>query len=155
GRTRRRVRDRGDAPGDPHDPDAGYLTIVPPAHWSGMIPDKATDPRFLLVDRRRRQLRFEGIKERERHPGDAGLSCKVEPIRREEGPVNIYLAVLHVRYPATGPRSVSGGHHGDEWEVPLLPRPTRFERYNNDWRKAAAKDLRDQIREVMATANVE
>src|SRR5262249_46776510 len=115
GWTPRQIRERGDALVDPDDPDVIYLTVIPRVHWDELLPDKPTDRGFLPVDLRRRRLHFEGLKERYRIPGDAVLACKVEPLKKEAGPVQMYLAVLRVRYPADGPASVSGGHHGDEW----------------------------------------
>jgi hypothetical protein len=88
-----------------------------------------------------------GMKERFRLPGDAIL-CAVEPMHPEAGRWTMHLTVVKVRCPA-GLVSISGGQHGEEWEIPFLPRPTVFRKFNRAYRLAMAERLRDQIRALM------
>jgi hypothetical protein len=82
-------------------------------------------------------------------PAGAVLTCEVVPMMPHTGSWNFYAVVLTVRYPADAPASVVGGRRGDEWEVPLLPRPTRFRRYGNAYRQDLAEDLREEIEELL------
>ena len=100
----------------------------------------------------RGRLLFEGLKERYIIPADAVLDCRVEPMMPHTGNWNFFAVVLTVRYPMGVPASVTGGRRDDEWEVPFLPRPTRFRRYNTAYRRALARDLRDEIEDMLDQA---
>ena len=140
---------RGDALVSIDEPDARFIDIVPRSQWHQLVPDKAIDRGLLLVDRANRRLLFEGVKERYVIPADAIVDCDVEPMMPHTGNWNFYAVVLRVRYPVDAPASVAGGHRGEKWEVPLLPRPTQFRRYSAAYRRELAETLRDDIEELL------
>ena len=74
---RREIRQRPDAIVQA-DADTLFVEIVPRSNWNRMMWRTETDMGFLEVDIARRELRFEGDKERFRVPVDALLSCEVE-----------------------------------------------------------------------------
>ncbi|HKB03211.1 MAG TPA: hypothetical protein VKD90_13375 [Gemmataceae bacterium] len=143
-----RIAQRADALVSGEGPDARFVEVVPRAHWHQVIPDKPADRGLLRLDRAGGRLLFEGLKERYVIPADAVVGCVVEPILPHTGNWNIYVLVLTVRYPADAPGSLTGGRRGDAWEVPLLPRPTEFHRYNSSCRRALAEELRAEVDEV-------
>ena len=66
-------------------PDAIYVEIVPRAHWAGLLQDRATDGGLLLIDEKRQELRFEGMKQRYRVPTAAIVNCKAEVTQPQAG----------------------------------------------------------------------
>ena len=148
GRVRRWLGQRPDALVPADDPAARFVDVVPRFQWHQTIPDKAADRGLLALDRAGRRLLFEGLKERYVIPAAAVVDCRVEAMLPHTGRWNFYAVVLTVRYPEDAMPSVTGGRRGDEWEVPLLPRPTRFRRYNSAYRRALAEGLRAEIEEV-------
>jgi hypothetical protein len=143
---------RADAIVSATDPDARFIDIVPRVQWHQLIPDKATDRGLFAIDERRRRLLFEGLKERYVIPAEAVISCAVEPMMPHTGSWNFFAVVLTVRYPATAPVSITGGRREEEWEIPLLPRPTRFVRYSTAYRRCLAESLRIDIEEFLDRA---
>jgi hypothetical protein len=136
----------------PADPEARFVDIVPRVQWHQLVPDKATDRGFFSIDERHGRLLFEGLKERYVIPANAVISCAVEPMMPHTGNWNFYACVLTVRYPASAPASVTGGRRDDEWEIPLLARPTRFVRYSTAYRRLLADSLRADIEEFLEWA---
>jgi hypothetical protein len=63
---------------EPNDPDALFIEVVPKLNWGKMMLDNADDIGLLLVDKARREVRFEGDKERWRVPAGSITSCEVE-----------------------------------------------------------------------------
>jgi hypothetical protein len=57
------------------------------------------------------------------------------------GSWNFFAVVIRVRYPEDAPSSVIGGRRDNEWEIPILPRPTQFRRYSSAYRRALADAL--------------
>jgi hypothetical protein len=143
---------RAEALVTPADPEARFVDIVPRVQWHQLIPDKATDRGLFSIDARRGRLQFEGLKERYVIPTDAVISCAVEPMMPHTGNWNFFAVVLTVRYPPSAPASVTGGRRDDEWEIPLLPRPTRFVRYSTAYRRLLAESLRADIEEFLERA---
>ena len=70
---------------DPDDPEAIFVQIVPRCNWGRVMLETATDVGFLKVDENRREILFEGDKERYCIPGQAIISCNVEQIIYGEG----------------------------------------------------------------------
>ena len=131
---------RADALVTPADPEARFVDVVPRVQWHQLVPDKATDRGLFSIDERHGRLVFEGLKERYVIPTEAVLSLRlVEPMMPHTGNWNFYACVLTVRYPASAPASVTGGRRDDEWEIPFLPRPTRFVRYQHRVSAAAGR----------------
>jgi hypothetical protein len=65
-RAKREIRSRPDWIVDPDDPEAMFVQIVPRCNWGRIMLETATDVGFLKVDASRREILFEGDKERYR-----------------------------------------------------------------------------------------
>ncbi len=154
-RLRALVSQRPDALVAADDPAARVVDVVPRMQWHQIPLDKAADRGLLLVDRPRRRLLFEGLKERYVIPAAAVLSAAVEPLLPANSFVNFFAVVLQVRYPAAAGASVAGGHRDDVWEIPLLILPTEFRRYNTAYRRALAESVCDEIAEVLGRVSHE
>jgi hypothetical protein len=86
---------------DPDDPEAIFVQIVPRCNWGRVMLETATDVGFLKVDENRREILFEGDKERYCIPGQAIISCNVEQILYGEGTagrMTQYTTVLCAHY---------------------------------------------------------
>jgi hypothetical protein len=70
---------------DANDPDAIFVEIVPKLTWGKMMLENASDVGLLVVDKARREIRFEGDKERWRVPANAITGCEVEKFVQGEG----------------------------------------------------------------------
>src|SRR5439155_10658453 len=99
---------------DPNHPDAILAEVIPRRNWGQLMLENADDQGFLLVDAERRQLLFEGDKQRYRIPADAILSCDVEAMNKgsenDSRSVPVALVVVSFRDDRLGER-----------EVPFLP----------------------------------
>lgn len=130
--TRREFAQRPDCLVDPDDPEAIYVEIVPRAHWSKVMMDTASDMGFLKVDPRRREILFEGDKERYRIPAEAVESCDVEAFTApmdQQGTTVYQMAVLRARTP------------DGLWEAPLSRRHIAAKKRNNAVREEQADEL--------------
>ena len=97
----------------PEDPDALFVEVVPKLNWAKMTLENASDIGFLLVDRPRRQLLFEGDRERWRVPAAAITFCAVEEFvhgKGTAGALRIYFTVLRANRP------------NQFWEAPIRER---------------------------------
>src|SRR5262245_11452716 len=144
-RLRGIIAQRADPLVSADDPEGQFIDVVPRAQWHQLVPDKAADRGLLRVDVDGGRVLFEGLKERYAIPADAIVSCEVERMLPHTGNWNLFAAVLTVRYPASAPDSVIGGRRDDEWEIPLLPRTTKFRRYSTAYRRELAESLREEI----------
>src|SRR5882724_7225321 len=70
---------------DPADPDAIFVEVVPKMNWGKMMLDNASDVGLLIVDRQRREIRFEGDRERWRIPAAAITQCQFEKYVQGQG----------------------------------------------------------------------
>jgi hypothetical protein len=118
---------------DPNDPEALVVEIVPKLNWGKMMLENASDVGLMLVDRSRREIRFEGDKERWRIPAAAITHCAVEEfvLRQGEGRTKRYYVVLRAN------------HRSGFWEAPIRARGRSGSLPRNQ-KKAAA-----QIRELI------
>ncbi len=144
--TRQAIQWRPSAIVHPDDPEATYVDVVPGAYWSDLHSDRPGDVGFLKVDTAARQLLFEGVRQRYRIPGEALLSCEVEPINAAAGRFASYVTVIRTRDPHAPDEADASG---SRWEVPMLPRPTRFGKYGPVQRRGLPEALRDRIRKIM------
>jgi len=116
-KTRAEFLRRPDPIVDPNDPEAILVEIIPRRNWGQVMLENAEDQGFLLVDRERRQLLFEGDNQRYRIPARALVSSGVEVTDKnwENDPrsVPVGLVVTTFRDDRMGER-----------EVPFLPRRT-------------------------------
>ncbi|HEV3260396.1 MAG TPA: hypothetical protein VG013_26305 [Gemmataceae bacterium] len=116
-KTRTEFLQRPDAIVDPNNPDAILVEVIPRRNWGQLMLENAEDQGFLLVDRERRQLLFEGDNQRYRIPARALISSEVEVMNKnsesDQRGVPVASAVITFRDDRVGKR-----------EVPLLPRRT-------------------------------
>lgn len=103
GRARAAISMRADALVRPEDPDAVFVQVVPRERWGKLMLETASDVGFVKLDERRRELLFEGDRERYRIPGEAILGCEVEKVvygtAREPYETCVFLSVLRARGP--------------------------------------------------------
>jgi len=133
--ARREIGDRPDGLVNPEDPTAIFVEVVPRQNWGRLMLETATDVGFLLVDEERREVRFEGDRERFRIPAAAILSCEVEETtfgEGTEGAIRYYLTVIQADEPS------------GVWEVPLAYRGD-FGQLGARTREERALALRDRI----------
>jgi hypothetical protein len=98
---------------DPNDPEALFTEVVPKLNWGGTMLESASDIGFLKVDARRREILFEGDKQRFRIPAEAITYCALEFFVEGKGShaaTKIYYVVLRANRP------------NEFWEVPLRER---------------------------------
>jgi hypothetical protein len=132
----REIKRRPDAIVQP-DADSVFVDIVPRENWNKMMFRNAADTGFLVVDAQRREIRFEGDKERYRIPADALLSCEVEKsvltsTAKPTAP-GYFMVVLRAQ-------STSG-----VWEAPVSPRGFNSI-FNSKARLRAANALQAKIK---------
>gem|GEM_PF-6731449 len=126
------------------DADSVFVDIVPRENWNKMMFKSAADTGFLVVDAMRREIRFEGDKERYHIPADALLSCEVEKsvfssTAKPTAP-GYFMVVLRAQ-------SASG-----TWEAPVSPRGLNSV-FNSKGRLRAANMLKAKIK-ALKPANV-
>jgi hypothetical protein len=113
--AKREIRSRPNWIVDPDDPEARFVQIVPRCNWGRMMLETATDVGFLKIDKERREILFEGDKERYRIPGSAIIACDVEPIdygQGTSGGITQYTTVVHA-YCKSGMWENPIGQRGD------------------------------------------
>jgi hypothetical protein len=117
--------------------DAEFVEVVPRAHWGKAMLETATDVGLLRIDARRREILFEGDRERWRIPAGAVLNCAAEPAMPPGSAVLYYMLVLSVRT-AEGPRELS-----------LAVRATSLFPSGNAWRQAWAEQAAARVRQML------
>ena len=98
---------------NPDDAAATFVEVVPKLNWGKMKLESASDVGFLLLDKTRRELLFEGDKECYRIPATAITSCKVEVFVEGKGShaaTRFFYVVLQAHHP------------GGFWEAPIRRR---------------------------------
>jgi hypothetical protein len=113
-KTLAEFQNRPDSIVDLTNPDAILIEVVPRRNWGKLTLENAEDQGFLCVDQERRQLLFEGDKNRYRIPAEAVRSCEVEvmnPNESRSAPIACVVLTFH-------------DERIGEREVPLLPRRT-------------------------------
>jgi len=120
---------------DPNDPEARFVEIVPKLNWGKLMLESASDAGFLKLDRRRREILFEGDKQRWRIPAETITHCAVEVHVEGQGThaaTKVYFVVLRARQP------------GQFWEAPIRER-TGTGKLRSGRRKKAAFQLFETI----------
>jgi hypothetical protein len=81
---------------EPNDPDALFVEVVPKLNWGKVMLDNASDVGLLVVDKARREVRFEGDNERWRVPAASITSSEVENYVHGQGAgaTRIFYVVL-------------------------------------------------------------
>jgi len=98
---------------DPNHPEATFVEVVPKLNWGKVKLESASDVGFLLLDRTRGEILFEGDKECYRVPAAAVTSCEVEVFvegQGTHGATSMYYVVLRAH------------HAGGFWEAPIRKR---------------------------------
>ncbi len=97
---------------EPDDPDAIFVEIIPRINWGKVKLENATDIGLLVVDKWRKELRFEGDKARWRVPAAALVRCELESFLMGESEikVRVHCAVVYAM------------HNDGIWEMPLRER---------------------------------
>ena len=133
------VRQRPGALVHPDDPDAVYVGVVPRKNWGRLMLETAEDIGLLRIDPGRRELLFEGARQRWRIPGDSIESCELEeytvgppsPDRK-----NVFLlAVLRV------------SRDGGAWEAPLRPMQNTLVLPTAEAKRLRCRQLRRRVHE--------
>ncbi len=123
---------------EPNDPDALFVEVVPKLNWGKLGWENAREVGFLRVDRSRREILFEGDKERWRIPAAAVTHCEVEFFVEGQGShaaTKIFYVVLRARHPA------------GFWEAPVRER-TGTGKFRAGRRRKSAQRLCEAIREI-------
>jgi hypothetical protein len=135
------IRQRPGALVGPDDSGAVYVGVVPRKNWGRLMMETAEDIGLLKIDSGRRELLFEGIRQRWRIPADSIESCELEEYT--VGPPapnknNVFLvAVLRV----------SGD--GGVWEAPIRPRQNTLVLPTPETRRQRCRQLRRRIRDEL------
>jgi hypothetical protein len=122
---------------EPNDPDAVFIEIVPKLNWGKVMLDNASDIGLFVVDKMRKELRFEGDKERWRIPAGSITGCQIEYFVHGQGAGAQKLYYLVLR--ATRKEGF--------WEAPIRER--RGSGLLSSKRKKAAKQLAVKIQEIL------
>jgi len=121
-------------------PDSVWVDIIPRKNWNRMMLENASDIGFLRVDTARREILFEGDRERYRIPADALISCElVKTHYTPTAPPNapgFWLVLVR----AAGPDGV--------WEAPIAPRLYK-RRATTKARLLVAEALQKKIKHMM------
>jgi hypothetical protein len=145
-RTRRRwlaaaIRQRPGALVEPDDPDAVYVGVVPRQNWGRLMLENCQDVGLLKTDPARRELLFEGVRQRWRIPADSIESCELEEYTvGPPGPSNqnvFLLAVLLV------------SRDGGTWEAPLRPMQTSLLAPPAEAKRQRCRQLRRRIQQEL------
>lgn len=120
---------------DANDPDALFVEIVPKSNWGKVMLDNASEVGLLVVDRGRREIRFEGDKERYRIPAAAIMSAEIETyLFGNHTPM--FFTVLHAR------------QKQGVWEAPIRER--RGAGGLKKKQRVSAEKLCGMVHEIMA-----
>lgn len=132
----RTIRQRPGAIVSPEAKDSLFVDVVPRSNWNRMMLENAADIGFLVVDLERREIRFEGDRQRYRIPAESMCSCTLEKslVMQSASPdATGYWMVVVRAYDAH-----------TVWEAPFAIRPTKgrgFRRFPSD----ATKELHARI----------
>jgi hypothetical protein len=126
---------------DADDPDAIFIQVVPRENWARVMLENASDVGFLRIDSGRREVVFEGDRQRYRLPAGSIVSCHIEsfsPPGDAQQRTQFYLAV------------VRANTKDGLWETQVAHRHIGGGRSNNKTRLAGAQELKEQIDAIMA-----
>jgi hypothetical protein len=128
---------------DLNDPDLFFVDIIPRINWGKMMMENASDIGFLELDKKRRELVFEGDRERYWIPVESILEVKheswAETVQHQlqTSPSLNHLVVVRAMT-AAGP-----------WETWFYRRQNKFRMNTATRRLADALELECKIRELM------
>lgn len=131
--ARNEVRSRAERIVDPDDPNVIFVELVPRRNWTRLMLETATDVGYLLLDEDRREVLFEGDRERMRIPASAILSCEAEHTLIGEGApgsMKYYFTVLEVE-DGSANRELPFSYRGDLGTLGVSVRRERAIRLRN------------------------
>jgi hypothetical protein len=135
---------RADRAVDLHSPDLFFVDIVPRANWDKPLKETASDIGLLELNRARRELIFEGDRERCWIPVESILETRrefwAEPNQHQLPPTLHHLVVVRAMT-AEGP-----------WETWFYRRHNKFRMHSAKHRLPDALELESRIRELMNPA---
>jgi hypothetical protein len=144
--TQRAFARRAEVAVNMNNPDLWFVDIIPPKNWGKMTLENATDIGFLELDKSRRELIFEGDRERYWIPVESILEVKhefwSEPVQHhfQSKPTQHHLTVVRAMTP-DGP-----------WETWFYRRQVRFRMRTAKRRLADAQELEEKIQALMEPA---
>lgn len=142
--ARRAISSRRDAivrPGD----GSVFVDVVPRANWNRMMWENAADIGFLAVDPERREIRFEGDKERYRIPAEAIISCELAK--------SVLLSTAKPNAPGFWMAVIKAWEESGIWEAPIAPRLSSSLLWGGRARKKVAEDLQIRINALIKASN--
>jgi hypothetical protein len=142
--ARRAISSRRDAivrPGD----GSVFVEVVPRANWNRMMLENAADIGFLAVDTERREIRFEGDKERYRIPAEAIISCELAK--------SVLLSTAKPNAPGFWMAVIRAWDQSGSWEAPIAPRLSNSLLWGGGARKKLAEDLQIRINALIKTSS--
>jgi hypothetical protein len=145
--TRRAFEKRSGLAVDLNNPDLIFVDIIPRTNWGKAMLENASDIGFLQLDRERRELIFEGDRERYWIPVESILDVQHEfwsdSIQHQfQSEPNKYHVITVRAMTADGPR--------ETW---FYRRQDKFQRYTADQRLNEAMALQAKIRALMEPAS--
>ncbi len=132
---------------DLNDPELVFVDIVPRIHWGKAMMESASDIGFLQLNKAKRQLIFEGDRERYWIPVESILEIKhefwAESVQHQlqSSPTLNHLIVVRAQ-------TVDG-----PWETWFSRRQSKFRMRTAKSRLADAEELESKIRELMGPPN--
>lgn len=133
------IRSRRDAIVEP-DGESLFVDVIPRSNWNRMMLENASDVGFLIVDTQRREIRFEGDRERYRIPANALYSCELEK--------SFHTSTAQIKAPGRWLAVVRAAGRNGPWEAPFFPRlidgPLRAKR-----RLQAIEELQKKIQSLI------
>jgi hypothetical protein len=144
--TRRAFEKRAGLAVDLNTPDLIFVDIIPRTNWGKAMMENASDIGFLQLDRERRELIFEGDRERYWIPVESILEVRHEfwsdSIKHQlQSEPNKYHVITVRAMTADGP-----------WETWFYRRQDKFQRYTAKQRLNEAMALQAKIRALMEPA---
>jgi hypothetical protein len=144
--TRRAFQKRAGLAVDLNSPDLIFVDIIPRTNWGKAMMENASDIGFLQLDRERRELIFEGDRERYWIPVESILEVRhefwSESMKHQfQSEPNKYHVITVRAMTADGP-----------WETWFYRRQDKFQRYTAKQRLSEAMSLQSKIRELMEPA---
>jgi hypothetical protein len=121
------------------------VDVVPRANWNRMMFENAADIGFLAVDTERREIRFEGDKERYRIPAEAIVSCELAK--------SVLLSTARPDAPGFWMAVIRAWDQSGIWEAPIAPRLSNSLLWGGRSRKRIAEDLQIRINALITASN--
>jgi hypothetical protein len=141
--ARRALKQRPNAWVEADNPDVMYVQVIPRSHWGKIMLENASDVGYLLVEKTRRVILFEGDRERWRIPAEAVISCEIEhfsPGTATDGPFRFYVAVLRAQTVA------------ETWEAPVTQWHIYPSKRTDAVRERQAREVQAWIFDLVGTS---